>query len=107
HDVVAGVAQPAGDFPPDTRCTAGHQSAHLGGPINSTSTPSGAVITDIGTVVPPGAGTLMRRTPSVKPKAARPDSVASTCRCRESRKNPCRGAGAGVGASRGASHTRG
>ncbi len=44
--------------------------AHSGGPISSTRTPSGAVITAIATLLPPGAGISMRRTPSSKPSSA-------------------------------------
>ena len=53
------------------RRSPGARGVHRAGPINSTSTPSGAVMTAIGTVLPAGAGTLMRRTPSVKPNAAK------------------------------------
>jgi len=56
-------------------------------------------MTAIVTVFPPGAVTVMRRTPSVKPKAARAESVSSTSRCRDSRKNPCRGRKAAGSAS--------
>jgi hypothetical protein len=70
NNVMTRVAQPGGDFASDPGCAAGHHGAHAGGPINSTSTPSGAVMTAIGTVLPTGAGTLMRRTPSSKPRAA-------------------------------------
>ena len=61
------TSRPIPDAPPVTSAV-----AHAAGPINSTSTPSGAVITAIGTVSPAGAGIVMRRTPSVKPNAAKP-----------------------------------
>ena len=50
--------------------TAGDDGVIAGGPISSTRTPSGAVITAIATVSPPGAGISMRRTPSSKPSSA-------------------------------------
>ena len=60
-DVVVGCAEPLDDRCADARCPAGDDGRHTGGPISSTRTPSGAVITAIATVFPPGAGISMRR----------------------------------------------
>src|SRR6185295_7655422 len=88
HDIGAHTAQPADDRAADPGPSSGDDRDHSGGPISSTRTPSGAVITAMATVLPPGAGISMRRTPSAKPSSANPAKVASTSHSRESRKKP-------------------
>src|ERR1700742_4478313 len=104
-DVGPGRAQPVDDRLADTGSAAGDYGVHAGGPITSTRTPSGAVITAIATFLPPGAGISIRRTPSSKPRPASVARVASTSRCRESRKKPNSGAPAAVCAGRAPSRT--
>src|ERR1700722_9649886 len=87
-DIVAGATQPVGGNAADAGGAAGDDGGHRAGPISSTRTPSGAVITAIWTCFPCGAGTTICRTPCVNPKSASRPSVGSTSRFCETRKNP-------------------